>query len=560
MSINQNELKQILDDLLKLPKETEWLELKEASTSFDFHKLGKYFSALSNESNLKKQLCGWLVFGVSNKKTIIGSSFRSRGDQLESLKGEIANHTTGNLSFLEIYELDLPEGRVIMFQVPPAPRGQPIAWKGHFYGRHGDELIALTLQKLEHIRKQTGDWSSETCPDASAEDLDPQAIIKARHEFKLKNPKLAEDADKWDDITFLNKAKLLRQGKITRAALVLLGREESEHLLIPAHAKITWVLKDDKGREKDYAHFGPPFILNVEKVLSKIRNLNYRYLPDGTLFPIEITQYDPWVIREALHNCVAHQNYELHGRINVVEGEDVLLFSNLGNFIPGSIDRVIEQDSPPDAYRNHFLAEAMVNLNMIDTVGSGIRKMFLKQKERFFPLPDYDLEKPDRVELRIQGKILDPNYTQLLVKNPDLGLSMVMLLDKVQKRIRLSKAQHRFLKLQGLVEGRYPNLYLAAHVAALTGDKAAYIKNRAFHDQHYKDMVLAYISKFKQAGRRDIDTLLFDHLSDALTENQKMNKIRNIIYAMSKKDGSIKNNGSSKNPKWVLSGNVNRYK
>ena len=550
--MNHKILKIILDELLKLPKETEWVEFKEASTSFDFHKLGKYFSALSNEANLKKQSCGWLVFGVNNRKVIVGSTFRPQDAHLESLKGEISKHTAGNLTFLEIHELKLDEGRVVMFQIPPAPRGQPISWKGHFYGRHGDETGALTLQKLELIRTQTGDWSSEICPDALPEDLDPQAIKKARHEFKSKHPKLAEDAEKWDDVTFLNKTRLARQGKITRAALILLGREEAEHFLLPAQARITWVLKDDKGREKDYAHFGAPFILNVEKVLSKIRNLNYRYLPDGTLFPIEITQYDPWVIREALHNCIAHQNYELHGRINVVESTDALLFTNLGSFLPGSVERVIEQDSPPDTYRNHFLADAMVNLNMIDTIGSGIRKMFLKQKERFFPLPDYDLKSSDSVELRVQGKIIDPNYTQLLVQNPDMDLSVAMLLDKVQKRMRLSKEQHLFLKKKDLVEGRYPNLYLAAHVVALTGDKTSYIKNRAFHDRYYKDMVLAYISEFKQASRRDIDKLLFDHLSDALSEKQKMNKIRNILYSMSKKDEIIKNIGSSKNPKWVL--------
>ncbi|OGX11931.1 MAG: hypothetical protein A2351_02580 [Omnitrophica bacterium RIFOXYB12_FULL_50_7] len=230
-------------------------------------------------------------------------------------------------------------------------------------------------------------------------------------------------------------------------------------------------------------------------------------------------------------------------------------FHKLGKyFLPGSVERVIEQDSPPDTYRNHSLAHAMVHLNMIDTIGSGIRKMFLRQKERFFPLPDYDLKSLDRVELRVQGKIIDPNYTQLLVQNPDMDLSVAMLLDKVQKRIRLDKEQHRFLKQRNLAEGRYPNLYLAAHVAALTGDKTAYIKNRAFHDRHYKDMILAFIAKFKQASRRDIDELLFDHLSDALSEKQKMNKIRNILYAMSKKDETIKNAGPSKKPRWVLWG------
>ena len=178
---------------------------------------------------------------------------------------------------------------------------------------------------------------------------------------------------------------------------------------------MTWILKDEDNIEKDYEHFGPPFILNIDKLFNKVRNLKYRYLPDGTLFPIEITQYDPWVIREALHNCIAHQDYELRGRINVVESPDDLIFSNMGSFIPGSIEEVIKMDAPLEQCRNHHLARAMVNLNMIDTIGSGIKKMFLTQRQRFFPLPDYDLSRPDRVVVTIQGKILDENYTRLLI-------------------------------------------------------------------------------------------------------------------------------------------------
>ena len=49
----------------------------------------------------------------------------------------------------------------------------------------------------------------------------------------------------------------------------------------------------------------------------------------------------------------------------------------------------------------------MVALNMIDTIGSGIKRMFLTQKNRFFPMPDFDLSTPERVVVRIHGKILD---------------------------------------------------------------------------------------------------------------------------------------------------------
>lgn len=96
---------------------------------------------------------------------------------------------------------------------------------------------------------------------------------------------------------------------------------------------------------------------------------------------------------EALNNCIAHQDYTLGGKINIVEREDgVLTFLNSGSFIPESIEKVIETDAPENNYRNPFLANAMVNLNMIDTIGSGIKKMFIIQKNKFFPLSEYHLE------------------------------------------------------------------------------------------------------------------------------------------------------------------------
>jgi ATP-dependent DNA helicase RecG len=102
------------------------------------------------------------------------------------------------------------------------------------------------------------------------------------------------------------------------------------------------------------------------------------------------------------------------------------------------------------------------------------------------------------------------------------------------------------------VEGRYPNLFVAAHIAAVTGDKTAYIRNRAFYDAHYKKMVLSFIKQYGSASRKDIDNLLLDKLSDALDDQQKKNKVRNIIYTMANRDKTIVNKGSSVKSVWDL--------
>ncbi len=370
-------------------------------------------------------------------------------------------------------------------------------------------------------------------------------------EYKVKHPSKAEEVDQWDNITFLNKSKVTIQEKITNSAILLLGKEESEHFLSPAVAKISWILKNNKGIEQDYEHFGPPFLLNVTKLFANVRNLRYRHMPDGTLFPIEITRYDSWVIREALHNCIAHQDYTKGGRVSVVESPDNLIFTNVGGFIPGSVEAVIEMDSPPEIYRNPFLANAMLNLNMIDTIGGGIKKMFVLQKQRLFPMPDYDLVEPTRVVVKIFGKILDENYTKILIEKTDLDLTTVILLDKVQKKTKISKDEHSHLKKLKLVEGRYPNIYITSTIASITSLRAQYIKNRAFDDAHYKKMVLAFIKKYKAASRKDIDNLLFSKLSDALNDVQKKNKIRNLLTTL-RQEKKIINTGSKAKPKWVL--------
>lgn len=549
------ELKKLVDTFRNQTAETECVEFKEAKTSYDFSKIGKYFSALSNEANLKSKECAWLIFGIKDKpvpRAIVGSAFRKNRVDLDSLKAEIANKTTNRITFIEIYELTYPEGRVVMFQIPPAPKGFPIAWEGHYYGRDGEEIGALNLVEVETIRNQTNktDWSAQTIPTATLDDLDPKAITKAREEYKEKHPKKATECDSWDDATFLNKTRVTIQGKITNTAILLLGKEESVHFINPAIAKISWILKDEHNVERDYEHFAVPFLINSSEVFNRIRNLTYRYMNDTSLFPTEIKMYDTYVIREALHNCIAHQDYAMQGKITVVEKPDELIFSNLGSFIPKNVETVIEQDAPQEYYRNAFLAEAMVNLNMIDTIGSGIKRMFIKQRERFFPLPDFDLSDPKKVVVKIAGKIWDENYTKLLMSKTDLDLKTVVLLDRVQKSLPITDDEAKQLKRLGLIEGRKSIFHISASIAQATDDKSSYIKLRGLKDDYYKTMILEYLDKYKSASKQDIDKLILDILPAILDESKKLNKVRNLIYAMSKKDNTITNKGTTRNPIW----------
>lgn len=515
---------------LRYHYEDEVIEFKKAENNFDFDDLGKYFSALSNEANLRNQEFAWLVFGVHDKtREVVGTSYKNSSVCLQRLKQDLAQHTIGNNTFREIFDLQIEGKRILLFQIPAAPNGIPIAWKGHFYGRHGESLVALDMNKYDEIRRQT--------------------IVKARIEFKKRNPKYNEEVDEWSDAMFLNKAKLTKGGKITNATIVLLGKEESEHFINPAVAKIRWNLKTLDNQDKDFEIFSIPFLLAVEEVFKKIRNLKLRYILDEkSLFPEELLRYEPFNIRELIQNCIAHQDYTKGARINVVEFEDDhLVFSNYGSFIPCSVETVIENDSPEEYYRNPFLVEAMRNLNMIDTQGGGIRKIFNFQRSRLFPMPDYDLSN-DKVKATLTGRIINEDFAHILYNNPKLSLSDIMVLDKVQKKQPVSVEEYKKFKKMGFIEGRKPNIYLSSKVLALTDDerlKAQYIKNKSFDDNHFKELILSYLKAYHIGTKAALIELLIDKLSDSLSEEQKVKKVTNLLSAL-KREGKIKSLGYSK--------------
>ena len=520
---------------LRSTSENETVEFKEAKENFDFNTLGKYFSALSNEANLQGVRCGWLVFGVHDKKRgVVGTSYRNDPKKLQSLKHEIAQKTTGNLTFSNVFELEVEGKRVLLFEIPAAPQGVPIAFDGHFYGRDGESLVALNLQEMETIRNQRSfDWSAQVAEGATMDDLDSEALNKARFEFRKKNPDIADEINHWSDATFLNKARLTVNGKITNAALILLGTPESAVRLMPAIAQMTWILKDEDGIEVDYKHFYPPFLMSVDKLLSQIRNITFRYLPDNTLFPDEVMKYDNYVIREALHNCIAHQDYSLSERINVVETPDSLLFSNGGAFIPQTIENVIEKDAPQRYYRNTFLCVAMVNLNMIDTIGSGIKRMFVCQRKRLFPLPDYTITEKE-VSVTIYGKVINEKYVKLLKEDENLTLAHIIALDKVQKQQPIDAKMAKLLKSKKLIDGRKGNYFLSETASAQVGEMVEYVQNKAFNKKYYIDLSYDLIKKQNAKGttRKEIDSLIIPKLSKILNDDQKRNFVRNMLHQM----------------------------
>lgn len=557
VNIDKNKNSEFLQILHRLicDWESEVVEFKEANDSFSQHDVGKYFSAISNEARLKELPNGWLIFGVNNKtfKTV-GTNYRDTR-RLESLKHEIAQNATGGITFSDIVEVYDGEFRIVMFKIPAAVSGIPTAWKGHYYGRDGESLSYLSLDELDRLRGQMRlDWSKQVIDNSGVQYLDKNAIQVARNNYKAKHSRahISTEIDKMSDEEFLAKVKLLVNGKLTNAAMVLLGNPDHDNI-IDVPIRIMWRLYGSNGMVKDYFEYRMPFITVVDQVYTKIRNLVYRYMPNQlTLFTTEVQQYDEGLIKELLNNCIAHQDYSLGGRIYLDEFEDTVIISNPGSFIPGNIQEVLKAGYRAPFYRNQLLSDAMKEFDMIDTVQMGILRVYNIQRDRYFPLPDYDLHSDREVSVKVYGKILDKNYTRLLFDNDSLSLEDVFLLDRVQKKLPLEKEQYKSLRKIGLIEGKIPNVYVSLAISMIIGEQPQYTKNKALDDKYYADLIVQYLQQFGSGKKADFIKLLGDKLSDVLDDKQKENKVRSLLRVLHKNEVIERTTQNKRSGAWRL--------
>lgn len=536
--------------------ETEVVEYKAAKQNYDFEDIGKYFSALSNEANLRMAECGWLFFGISNDRQIKGTAYRKEAQTpsvgLRRLKHEIAKYTNAGMTFEEIYEFEVNNKRVVAFQIPAGSFATPTTWHGIPWSRENESLVEMPKFKLDAIYGQSRpDWSRQIAYEANLDDLDPEAVSFACSKFIQKFGASQPAVRGLDEESVLNKMGLIIHGHVTNAALVLLGRPESSVFLGGIEPRISWTLYASDGSTIAYEHFEPPFILQVDRVLGKIRNEKYRFFDrEETLFPTEAHRYSPEVIRELLHNAIAHQDFRMSGKINVLEYEDKLVFKNEGTFIPETIEAALACGYKPPYYRNPLLSAAMSKTGMMDRNAIGIRNVFDIQRNRLLPMPTYGLSEAGRVSVTLFGTVLNDNYSRLLASNRKLDLTTVLLLDLVQKGLPITKEQSRILHELGLVRGRYPKLTVSAEVAAATGAHGEYVRNKGVDNSIFKELIIELL-RVRPCSRAEIIAGLDHALPADLSPKQKSDHVSYLLQTL-RKSGRITNAGSTSAAEWRI--------
>ena len=535
-----NELySELLDRMIERnQKENRYLEFK--SNYQDAQHLGEYISALSNGACLDRQDYGYLFFGVDDDTLAIkGTTFdvtrlKAKGNQALSLYLKLYIEPKIDFHFEEFYYHGKER---IVVMIVPAALGQPTCFMGMPYIRIDSHMTSLApyLDWIREIYNSGHDWTAVIVPGATLSDLDAEAITEARKGFKERYPKLAKDCDRWDDKTFLDKAKLTYDGKITRTTLLLVGKEVSAHFLEHI-SQLVWKLQTRTETAGEI--FTIPYVLSTSRLLNKVRNYRFKIYRDDKLIPAEVWKYDEEMVLEALHNCIAHQQFERNSRIVVTETENDLNFWSVGGFFDGSYEDYILGTKTPKRYRNPFLAQAMVNIKMIDTQGLGIHTLFQKQRERYLPMPEYDLSDPGAVTLTIPGSVLDMDYSLMLIKHTDLDLETAILLDRVQKHKPISAEAVKMLRSKNLVEGRKNALIVAKSIAQATEQEADYTRAKGFSDEFCMDLIEKAVNEHGSLSRPKIDELVSPYLPAILDEKQRFGKIGNLLTKL-KHNGKI---------------------
>ena len=192
------------------------------------------------------------------------------------------------------------------------------------------------------------DWTGNVISDADVRSLDPGAVRALRAKYALRHPEQADEVQGWDPAVFLTKAGVLKRGKVTVAAAILLGKPSER--LVPPSVRICWRSLDVDGEVTDSRAFDGPMLLSAVQAASAVRNWSV------DLGSRTVSAYRTSSLEEAIFNAVAHQDYSMGGTIDVIERDresvSVRSAGSFGSIPPESY--VLGKASPPSG-RNRFL-------------------------------------------------------------------------------------------------------------------------------------------------------------------------------------------------------------
>jgi ATP-dependent DNA helicase RecG len=535
MSITLNDLQH----WMALPSESEHLEFKEAATHFDFEKLLRYCCALANEGG------GRLVLGVTNKppRQVIGTrAFPS----LEPVKSDLYQR----LRFrVRAEELSHPKGRVVVFEVPPRPIGQPVRVDRIYWMRAGDSLTEMSEDRLKEIFNEAqSDFSRELCPQGTAKDLDRNAVKDFRKRWVLKSKNHA--LSNLSEIQLLNDAELMRGDQVTYAALVLFGTREALGKFLPNVELIFEYRSTDASiPSQQRENFRQGLFLMYDQIWELVNRRNdLQHYQEG-LFIYDIPTFDEEVVREAFLNAICHRDYRLQGSVFIRQSPNHIQFTSPGGFPDGiTPENCLYKQSP----RNRTIAEALEKCGLVERSGQGFDKIFSKCLRESKPLPDFTGTDAYQVNLKLSGVVQDPAFVRFLEK---LGASVhesfyvddLLLLDCLRQGKKIPN--NLIPRLDPLIDagavelisrGRGARYILSKKFYDFSGRKGAYTRKRGLDRETNKELIIRHL-KHHQRGT----ILEFEEVLPTLTRYQIHSLLKDL-----RSEGRILHVGPKKGGFW----------
>jgi len=491
MSTTLQELQALLGD-----EEGEHLEFKEAKERYDFEKLAKYCAALANEGG------GRVVLGVTDKRPrrVVGTRAfdtpeRTRAGLIERLRLRIDSDA-----------LQHPDGRVLVFHVPPRPIGFPIQYEGTYWMRQSEGLVPMTQEMLQGIFAEgQPDFSAQTCSGATLGDLDPRAVARFREKWLLKS-KRAELRD-MGVAGLLEDAELTIDGAVTFAALVLLGTGRALGRHLP-QAEVVFEYRSNEGsieyvQRKEYRE---GFLLFEDDLWQTINLRNDVFSFQDGLFRREIPAFNEGAVREAVLNAVCHRDYRLAGSTFVKQSPTSLRIDSPGGFPAGiTPDNILERQSP----RNRRLADALARCGLVERSGQGADRMFSAAVSEGKLPPDFSRGDEYLVSVVLHGQVQDEAFLRFLERvaaetQRPLHLDDLLVLDAIHREqdvpSRVKGRAQELLSLGALERVNRKSLVLAKRFYVAKGRPGEYTRRKGLDRETRKALLLRHIRDAGEKG------------------------------------------------------------
>lgn len=534
----------LLDDLqepLQICEENERIEFKEAKKDFSFDKLARYCAALSNEGG------GKLFLGVTDKKPriIVGTqAFHDLNRCKLSLTQKLRLR-------IEICEMEYPQGRVLIFQVPPRPIGDAIEYEGTYWMRAGESLVPMTKDMLKRIFAEVNpDFSGQICKEATIDDLDPEAIEKFRALWMRKSGNTSLSHLSVSQL--LLDAELIYKEGVTYAALILLSKNHALRSLLPQGEVIfEYRFNEEPGPAHQRIEFTEAFLLYFDDLWQTINLRNDKqHFQDGFVI-LDISTFNERVVREAVLNAVTHRDYRSAGSVFVRQFPRKIEIQSPGGFPEGiTAENMLWKQYP----RNRRIAEVFLKCGLVERSGQGANLIFKEMICQGKPLPDFSHTDATQVFLTLPGDIQNPSFLRFLEKIGQerlrsFSIEDFLILDLIQREETIPpkwQQNVKYLIEAGILEkygrGRGIRYLFSRRYYSFIGKSGSYTRKLGLDRETNKELLLKHIVAHVQTGSR-LQELM--QVLPMLSKSQVQKLVKEL-----KLRGAIHNKGTTRSTLW----------